>query len=178
METKIKALISLAIIVILFLIIIRFKIKSDKKRKSLAIPSNETIKPKGKQPYLVRIPSAVLAILTLFGVTILAYGIGVGLGPEGFGILRDSINEVSAFIIYFLVIAPCCFFIVKQNPRSMWYVPIICNLISIIQAIVLPGFWTTTSWWGIIACSGWVLSITASIIGARIGKRNAVSDNH
>ena len=49
METKIKAIISLAVIVILFLIIIRFKIKSDKKRKSLAIPYNETIKPKGKQ---------------------------------------------------------------------------------------------------------------------------------
>ena len=176
MESKIKALISLAIIVILFLIIIRFKIKSDKKRKSLSI-SSETIKPKGKQPYFAGIPSALLAILTLFGVTILAYGIGVGLGSEGLGILKDSIDEVSAFIIYLLVIAPCCFFIVKQNPRSIWYVPIICNLISIIQAIVLPGFWTTASWWGIIACSGWALSIIASILGSRMGRRKAVSDN-
>jgi hypothetical protein len=39
MEPKIKALISLAIIVILFFIIIIFKIKSDKKGKSLAIQS-------------------------------------------------------------------------------------------------------------------------------------------
>jgi hypothetical protein len=186
MEPKIKALISLAIIVILFLIIIGFKIKSEKKRKSLAIPSverekniindknspyKEPIKPKEKKSFLSTTPSSVLAILTFVGATILVYGIGVGLGSDGLGILKDSNVEVSGYIIYCLIIATCCFFIVKQNPRSIWYAPIICNLITIIPAIFATGFW------GVI-CSGWMLSIIASIIGARIGKRKAISDNH
>jgi len=170
MEPKIKALISLAIFVILFFVIIIFKIKSDKKRKSLAIPYNETIKPKEKKSFLSTTPSAVLAILTFVGATILVYGIGVGLGSEGLGILKDSNVEVSGYIIYCLIIAACCFFIVKQNPRSIWYVPIICNLITIIPALFAAGFW------GII-CGGWVLSIVVSIIGARMGKRKAISDN-
>jgi MFS family permease len=170
MEPKIKALISLTIIVILFLVIIIFKIKIDKKRKSLAIPFNETIKPKEKKSFLSTTPSAVLAILTLFGATILVYGIGVGLGSEGLGILKDSNIEVSGYIIYCIIIAACCFFIVKQNPRSIWYVPIICNLITIIPAIFAAGFWG-------IVFSGWVLSIIASIIGARMGKQKAISEN-
>jgi MFS family permease len=170
MEPKIKALISLTIIVILFLVIIIFKIKIDKKRKSLAIPFNETIKPKEKKSFLSTTPSAVLAILTLFGATILVYGIGVGLGSEGLGILKDSNVEVSGYIIYCIIIAACCFFIVKQNPRSIWYVPIICNLITIIPAIFAAGFWG-------IVFSGWVLSIIASIIGARMGKQKAISEN-
>jgi MFS family permease len=170
MEPKIKALISLTIIVILFLVIIIFKIKIDKKRKSLAIPFNETIKPKEKKSFLSTTPSAVLAILTLFGATILVYGIGVGLGSEGLGILKDSNVEVSGYIIYCIIIAACCFFIVKQNPRSIWYVPIICNLITIIPAIFAAGFLG-------IVFSGWVLSIIASIIGARMGKQKAISEN-
>ena len=174
METKIKALITLAIIVILFIIIIRFKIKSDKKRKSFSV-SSETIKPKGKQPFLVGIPSAVLAIMSLFGSSILAYGIGLGLGSEGFGILKDSITEVSAYIIYCLVIAPCCFFIVKENPGSIWYVPVICNVFQILASVFVPGFWKSTMC--IPVCSGWVLSITASITGALRGKKTAISVN-
>lgn len=177
MESKIKAIISLAVIVSLLLIIIRFKINSDKKGRSLAIPYNETIKPKEKKSFLSTTPSAILAILTLFGAPALVYGIGVGLGSEGLGILKDSNLEVPATIITYFLIAVCCFFIVKQNPHSIWYVPFICNLINIILAIVLPGFWKTTSTWG-IACSGWMLSIVVSIIGARIGKSKTVSDSH
>ena len=177
METKIKAIISLVVIVTLFLIIIRFKIISDKKRKSLAIPYNETIKPKGKQSFFVGIPSAVLAILTLFVATTLAYGIIEGLGSKGFGILKDSTAEVLAYIIYDLVTVTCCFFIVKGNPKSIWYVPFISNFAFILSAIAEPGFWTTTLWWS-ISCSGWVLSIVVSIIGARIGKTCTVSESH
>jgi large-conductance mechanosensitive channel len=186
MGTKINAIVSIVIVVIFLFIIIRFKIKSDKKRKSLAIqsvereknnindknyPYNETINPKVKKSFLSTTPSAVLAILTIVGATILVYGIGVGLGSEGLDILKDSEVEVSGYIIYCLIIAACCFLIVKQNPRSIWYVPIICNLITIIPAIFATGFW------GII-CSGWVLSIIASIIGALMGKRKAISNNH
>jgi hypothetical protein len=174
METKIKALIFLTIIVILCLIVIRFKINIDKKRKSLEIQSVDphivTIKPKEKRSFLSTTPSAVLAILTFFGAMILLFGIGEGLGREGLGILNDSIAEVSAYSISALLISTSCFFIVKENPSSIWYVPVICNFLGILSAISEPGFWLTTSWW-VIVCGGWLLSIVFSIIGALKGRR-------
>jgi len=63
----------------------------------------------------------------------------------------------------------------RQNPKSIWYVPILCNIIGIISAIVEPTFWKGSLW--IVICSGWALSIITSIIGALIGKKINVSDN-
>jgi hypothetical protein len=54
-------------------------------------------------------------------------------------------------------------------------VPVLCNIIGIISAIYEPTFWKGSLW--IVICSGWILSIIASIIGMMIGKRTAISDN-
>jgi len=184
METKIKALISLAIIVILFFIIIRFKIKSDKKRKSLSISSverekninnynnesqHETIKPKGKQPYFVGIPSAVLALL-VFIVALIVFFISDSIMTPHTesGLISHIIND--------LIIAAGCFFIVIENPKSIWYVPLICNAGLILSSILEPNFWKSIM--VIPICGGWVLSIIVSIIGAQMGKRKAISNNH
>jgi hypothetical protein len=121
------------------------------------------IKSKEKKSFLSTTPSWLLAVLTFFGTLILIFTF-----PNG--------KEIIAYIIYDLVTVTCCFFIVRENPKSIWYVPIICNLAFILSAIAEPGFWTNTSWW-VIVCSGWVLSIVVSVIGARIGKRKAISDN-
>lgn len=110
-------------------------------------------------------PSAVLALLTFFGALILLFGIGEGIGGE--------IGGTLAYLLSDLVIAVCCFFIVKQNPGSIWYVPIICNLMGIIAAIVEPNFWISSMW--ILVSIGWVLSLIASLIGARKGSRIANS---
>jgi hypothetical protein len=115
----------------------------------------------------------VLAILTLIGATIVLFGIGEGLGS--FIKIKGDIGEAIPYILYDLVIAFCCYFIVKQNPSSIWYVPVICNVLSIISAIVEPSFWITSLW--ILIGIGWVLSIIVSLIGARVGKRTAISDN-
>jgi len=181
--TKIKALICLAIIIILFFIIIRAKIKSDKKRKSLPVSSaerekninndnnesqHETIKPKGKQPYFVGIPSAVLALL-VFIVALIVF------------IISDSImtphteTGLYSHIINDLIIAAGCFFIVRENPKSIWYVPLICNAGLILSSILEPDFWK--SMMCIPICGGWVLSIIVSIIGTWMGKRKTISDN-
>ena len=176
MEPKIKALISLAIIVILFVIIIRFKNKSDKKRKLLAIPYNETIKPKVKKLFLASFPSGVSALLSLIVFTIVLFV---------FGDLLNSFDPSSAiaYALFGLLSATACFFIIKQNPKSIWYVPLIINAFLIFSAIVETNFWRPPPdnlpgipMW-IPICGGWVLSITTSIIGARIGKRNAVSND-
>ena len=85
-------------------------------------------------------------------------------------------GEAIPYILYGIVVAVCCYFIVKKNPNSIWYVPFICNVIGIIAAIVEPNFWISTSMW-IPMCGGLVLSIIASIIGARKGRKVAVSEN-
>jgi hypothetical protein len=118
-----------------------------------------------KKSFLTTMPSAVLALLTFFGALILLFGIGEGIGGE--------IGGTLAYLLSDLVIAVCCFFIVKQNPGSIWYVPIICNLMGIIAAIVEPNFWISSMW--ILVSIGWVLSLIASLIGARKGSRIANS---
>jgi hypothetical protein len=177
METKIKALISLLIIVILFLIILRFKTRNDKKRKSLAIQFSETIKPKVKKSFLASFPSGVSALLSLIVFTIILFVVGE---------LLDSFDPSSAiaYSLFGLLSATACFFIIKQNPKSIWYVPLIINAFLIFSAIIEPYFWRNPPeaplgnppMW-IPVCSGWVLTIVVSIIGVRIGKRKANSDN-
>jgi hypothetical protein len=132
------------------------------------------MKTNGKKSFLAGIPSWALALLTLFGATIVLFGIAEGLGPY------IKINEVTGEAISYslngIIIAVCCYFIVKRDPKSIWYVLLICNAFVILPAIVEPNFWISTSMW-IPMCGGLVLSIITSIIGARKGRRNAISDN-
>lgn len=121
-----------------------------------------------KKSFLATVPSAVLAVLTFFGALILLFGIGEGIGGE--------IGGTLAYILSDLVIAVCCFFIIKQNPGSIWYVPIICNLMGIIAAIIEPNFWISSMW--IYVSIGWVLSLFASFFGAYKGRMINISDNH
>jgi hypothetical protein len=167
MAHKTNAIVATAIGVIFLFIAIVYKIKNDKKRKSLAMPHNKTIKPKEKKSFLATTPSAVLAIITFFGALFLLPGIGEGIGGE--------ICDTLAYILFDLVIAVCCFFIIKQNPHSIWYVPIICNLTVIISAIVESNFWISSMW--IYVCIGWVLSLGASLIGVRKGRKAIIPDN-
>jgi hypothetical protein len=125
------------------------------------------MKTNGKHSFLVTVPSVVLALLTFVGTFILLFAIAEGVGGK--------IGEPLAYILYDLVTAGCCFIIIKHNPSSIWYVPLICNLVGIIAAIVEPSFWITSMW--IPVCGGWVLSIIASIIGALIGRKKAISDD-
>jgi hypothetical protein len=70
-----------------------------------------------------------------------------------------------------IVNAICCFFIVKKNPISIWYVPLIINVIYIISAVVESM--KTSAW--VAICGILALSLIASIIGARMGRRETVS---
>ncbi len=90
------------------------------------------------------------------------------------GIIND-IGEIPSYIIYAVLIIGACFIICRNDPKSVWYVPIICNIFSFLMPVLDNSFWTTPM--GIIISSGVVLSVIAAIFGARMGKRNAVSDN-
>lgn len=126
---------------------------------------------KKKRSLLSGIPSWALAALSFIAALILFFVLGdVG----GMMNIDAKIGEPILFIIYGLFIAVCCFFIVRQNPKSIWYVPIISNALGIFIAITSSKFRMTSEW--IYFCIGWVLSIIASIIGYRIGRRSDVDD--
>ncbi|HUX96897.1 MAG TPA: hypothetical protein VMV47_14275 [Bacteroidales bacterium] len=127
-----------------------------------------------KKSFIAGIPSWALALFTLFGATIVTIVIGEGLGP--YIKINENIGQAIAYILNGIIIAVCCYFIVKKNPKSIWYVLLICNAFVILPAIIEPNFWISTSMW-IPMCGGLILSIIASMIGARTGRNAIISDN-
>jgi hypothetical protein len=124
------------------------------------------MKANNKKSFLAGIPSWGLAGLTLVA-TIILFVVASFLGD----LMRidERISEPIFYILFDLFIAVCCFFIVRQNPGSIWYVPVICNLIGILSAIIERNFWISSLW--IFIGSGWLLSLGASIIGYYIGRK-------
>ena len=83
--------------------------------------------------------------------------------------LCGDAGELIAYIGYDIIIVVACYFICKENPKSIWYVPVIANAMGIVTAIVEPNFWITPLW--MLFSSGWVLSLMAAIYGAFLGRR-------
>ena len=126
-----------------------------------------------KRPFQSGIPSWGLTALA-FVATIILFTIIASAGHQ------MKINDTTVLALYFVInglfVAACCFFIIRQNPKSIWYVPVICNLVGV---GIFSLYWNSEIWktylW-IIICGIWVLSIIASIIGYRIGKRSLPDD--
>ena len=174
MDNKTNAIVLIVVAMIFLLVVIAFKIRSDKKRKSLAISAAEREKDigrvknesPGKKPYLWGIPSWGLALIAMFIIFMVLMVIGESIKTETIA------AEVLVYIILGIVNAICCFFIVRQNPISIWYVPLIINLIYIISAVVESM--KTSDW--VAICGILALSLIASIIGARVGRRKTISN--
>ncbi len=120
----------------------------------------------------------ILVVSTWFIIGVFYEMLGEKIKYEHPNIWLSQYWDILVLVLYILIIAVACFYLVRKNPMSIWFVPLICNaygIVGIVYAIVENTFWKESD--GIILCFGLVLSITTSIIGARIGKRNAVSDN-
>ena len=122
---------------------------------------------KTNRSFLNNIPSGAQAVLWVIVSTLILFGLGEGVGNI-FDINKNVAGAIP-YLIFDLLIVVGCFYIVKWNPKSIWYVPLICNVIGIIAAIIEPTFWKTSLW--MLICGGWVLSVAAALIGARVGKR-------
>ncbi len=127
---------------------------------------------KRKNSFLTDAPSTVLAVLCLIGATLVLFGLGEGVGNI-LNINKDIAGAIP-YVIFDLLIAGCCFFIVKINPKSIWYVPLICNALGIIAAFAEPSFWKTSLW--MLICGGWVLSLIASLLAARTGRKTGANN--
>jgi hypothetical protein len=125
--------------------------------------TGERITTKNSDSFIYSTPSVILAFIYLFIVTAILFVVGG---------LTESWDRASilAYTLDLILISIGCFFIIKINPKSIWYVPIICNAAFILSAIVEPSFWHGEMW--MIVCPGWILSIIASFIGRTVGQRS------
>lgn len=182
MEPKTRAIVVVSVVVISLLIAVVFRIKNDRKRKALAISSAEQGKSphfdkneaQGKKPNLWGIPSWGLALLTAILAFVFLMILADFLNAI-FDIPESDIGDLVFYILYNLIIAGGCLYICRLYPGSIWYVPVLCNIIGIMSAIIEPNFWKSSLW--IIICSGWLLSIIASFAGVYLGKKKAVSSD-
>ncbi|UCG27549.1 MAG: hypothetical protein JSV24_11340, partial [Bacteroidales bacterium] len=113
-------------------------------------------------------PSLALSIITI-GISTLfflipAYILG---SVEKFS---QDIGDLIGCLSYVIITVIACFFICRGHPKSVWYVPFICNIVSIAGAFG-PEFWVAPTW--MIVCGGWVLSLIGAISGALIGRHAA-----
>ena len=121
---------------------------------------------KSIKSFLSRAPSWFLALITAFlSIVVLLFLANILSDVIKLGDTGESI----AYISYGILIAIACYFICRRNPKSFWYVPILCNIFGIISAVVEPNFWITSLW--LVICGGWALSLIGAISGAIAGRR-------
>jgi len=124
-----------------------------------------------KKSFLASLSSWKLSLIAFFSSLVFIFLMAILLGILGNA--NEYTNEVIFFIFYNIFIAFACFLICRKDPSSAWYVPIICNILSIVLAIFLPGFWEIEIWIGVL--SGWILSLAGALIGSVIGFNKAQS---
>lgn len=79
--------------------------------------------------------------------------------------------EIIANIFYFTFIAIACFFICRAHPESVWYTPVICNILGFVAIIVFVFTDLSESSELIFWIGSFVVSVIGAIIGAKIGRR-------
>ena len=125
------------------------------------------MKTKKRRTFLKGVPvplqALILALVSALGLFVVADIIAVV-----FSIPEEN-GEWMIYLMHSMFIATGCYFICRQNPKSIWYVPVIANIMVITAACIEPTFWTTTMW--IYFGSSFVISIPAGILGSIAGRR-------
>jgi magnesium-transporting ATPase (P-type) len=111
-----------------------------------------------KKPASLHTTSILWSVLTLIISTLLLFSIGEGTG-----------NSTAGYVVAGLLTAIACFYIVKQNAASIWYAPVVCNVLGIIAAFIEPNFWITSMW--MLNAATWALAVAASVAGAVKSKK-------
>lgn len=121
---------------------------------------------KTKKSFLAGMPAWGLAVMASFAGIILLLLLG-GLA-ESMNLLGGA-GEIFAHVLFGLMLGTACFFICRRHPKSVWYVPLICNAFFIIAAFVEPQFWVTSMW--IFYAGIFLLSVIGAVLGAAAGVR-------
>ena len=122
---------------------------------------------KSKESRLARTPAWILSLFIGVLSIISAFVF------EHVTIPGNSTLGIVGLIFYVVFIPVASFIISKVHPKSVWYTPFICNPVSVLGTIFHPLAWTTLSeyllWVGSLG-----LTVLASIIGAKTGKRKII----
>ena len=100
---------------------------------------------------LAKIPAWALSFIIFVLSIIIAFAFG-----EEVTLPDSSILGIIGLIFYVVLTPVACFFICRTHPKSVWYTPLICSLLSLLGTIMGLFFW---------------ISILAAIVGAKIGRR-------
>jgi hypothetical protein len=136
---------------------------------------SETLKMKStvKKSLKEGVQSSVLALLT----TVLAFVVSWILGEIICGIFNINEESETALVIFIMLInlinAVACFFICRKYYKSIWYVPVLSNVMGIIIAVTEPDIWKGSLW--IVLCCGWLLSLATALVGSYSGKNRGKS---
>lgn len=122
---------------------------------------------KEKESYLHVYPAWAWALVTFFISIILLFIMD---NQRGF-------FEVIANILYIILIAIACFYICKAHPESVWYTPIICNILAFVSLLVFIFTDLNTISELIFWLSSFVVSAVGAIIGSKIGRKKIKQGN-
>ena len=92
----------------------------------------------------------------------------------GSGIMKENIADIIGYVAFNLMVAVCCYIIVKENPANIIHVLIISNLLVILSAIVHLDFLSFSmndssmpTWFPFLI--GWMVFIVVSVVAAEKG---------
>lgn len=111
------------------------------------------------------VPAWALSLMTLFPLFILLVILEDPKNPE------LSTFQIIGYIFCTIMITLACFFICRIHPKSVWYTPVICNVVAIMAIIVyvFTDLSTSSEFIGWLSC--FVISTTGAIVGSIIGRR-------
>jgi len=89
---------------------------------------------KGVPVWLQALMLAMVSLLVLFFVAAI-------LGQ--FVFFAQNIGEPGAYALHAVLLSVGCFFIVRQYPKTAWYVPLIANVFVFLSAAIEPTFWSS-----------------------------------
>lgn len=121
---------------------------------------------KTRKSFLDGVPSFASALVSGFAAVILLMVSAHLLDLIPF--LSDNASELIAYILYNVLVALASYVICWNNPKSIWYVPLLCAIACILSAILESSFWITPL--GIVLGAVILLSVFWGIPGARKGK--------
>lgn len=122
---------------------------------------------KKNKSFLSGIPAWGLSMLTAFITLILIFFLASLFGSVR--ALNNNTGEAIVYFIYGVIVAAASYLIVLRDTKSVWYVPVLCNVPGIISALVEPNFWITNMW--ILFFAVWSLSVAGAVAGALVGKQ-------
>jgi hypothetical protein len=132
---------------------------------TLETNSSKTMSLRAKKTRYISFPSWALSLLA---VILISFIVGIINGRVKF------IDDNMRYMIWASLTVITCFFLCWNDPKSFWYVPLLCNILVPLAAITDETFWTTPL--GLIMFIGLCLSFIAGFIGAKIGKRRVRQD--